>query len=244
MCSNYRRNVSMREYNVEIKGTWNYGAPRLSKKRALRAGMEIKLRRDPDNIHDENAVAVYRNRSKLGFLPSRVAFEVADYLDSGGSYYAAITSSRQTEGYYGKKYPLIFADLIFHDLIDSFYSDDYSRLSVMAKNIAREERKKTAQNRNSPELTSKPIAATNTLPRKMDVLAKIYSLICPLCMTILEANEDLKDVKIICGACNETFVYRYRLNCPLCQSQIEIKKASVDDQIRCTGCNGIFSLTP
>jgi hypothetical protein len=235
----------MREYNVEIKGTWAYGAARLSKNRALRAGMEIKLRRDPDNENDHNAVAVYRNRTKLGFLPREVAYEVANYLESGGSYSASITSSRQTKSFNGKKYPLIFADLIFHDLMgNSSYSDEWVKWAAQEEKRAREEREKANRNQIQNEAASRPSVANNTPPAKIDFSSKIFSLICPLCMSVLEANEDLKDVKIKCGACNETFVYRYRVTCPLCQAQIEIKKASVNDQIRCKGCNGVFRLTP
>ena len=41
------------------------------------------LRREPENKHDENAVAVYRHDKKLGYLPRGLAAKIAALLDFG-----------------------------------------------------------------------------------------------------------------------------------------------------------------
>lgn len=49
----------------------------------LSEGDDVKLRREPDNKYDENAVAIYSPRGKIGYIPAKHAFWVARAIDSG-----------------------------------------------------------------------------------------------------------------------------------------------------------------
>ena len=43
----------------------------------------LTLRREYENKHDENAVAVYRHDKKLGYVPRGLAAEIAALMDFG-----------------------------------------------------------------------------------------------------------------------------------------------------------------
>jgi HIRAN domain len=56
------------------------------------AGMQITFKREPDNVHDENAIAVYGGgakgdnpyyKLKLGYIPRKTAAVLAPALDKG-----------------------------------------------------------------------------------------------------------------------------------------------------------------
>jgi hypothetical protein len=177
----------MIKHEFEVKGTWAYGASRLSKKKALRAGMEVKLRREPDNNYDRNAVIVYRKRSKLGYLPADLAVKVAKYLDSGGTYSGSITMARQTTRN-GSKYPIVYAFVIFDNLFPV--------------------------NFNLPAKESKPSDLSfNTAPAPPPLLAfKAVSqsenwrqFNCTFCNTNLEVRNRYSRTEVECPACMMTF---------------------------------------
>jgi len=46
-------------------------------------GATIQLSREPDNIHDNNAIAVYFKGQKFGYIPKLLASEIAALLDKG-----------------------------------------------------------------------------------------------------------------------------------------------------------------
>ncbi len=53
-------------------------------------GLELELRRQPQNPVDENAVAVYYGALQLGFLRRQIAKHLAPIIDAGGRYRARI----------------------------------------------------------------------------------------------------------------------------------------------------------
>lgn len=63
-------------------------------RRRLRQGDLIQLVRDPDNEHDDNAVACFHGKVHLGFIPSRHDW-VARSLDEGDELQAVITDFDQ-----------------------------------------------------------------------------------------------------------------------------------------------------
>ena len=65
-----------------------------------KAGVPLILKREPDNPHDANAVAVsikartlivFSAEVQIGYLNADVASEIAPYIDSGGTVRAEIT---------------------------------------------------------------------------------------------------------------------------------------------------------
>ena len=58
----------------------------------LRAEAPLELRRQPDNPHDCNAIAVYYGKLQLGFFNKRLAARLAPLIDSGARYRARVAS--------------------------------------------------------------------------------------------------------------------------------------------------------
>jgi HIRAN domain len=57
---------------------------------AATPGARLELRRDPDNPHDENAIAVHARGEQVGWVPRELAAELAPELDAGRSWSAAV----------------------------------------------------------------------------------------------------------------------------------------------------------
>jgi len=58
----------------------------------LRPGLELRLRREPWNRHDPQAVAVYYRQEKLGYLPRTDNTTIARWLDQGRGLRASIAA--------------------------------------------------------------------------------------------------------------------------------------------------------
>ncbi len=58
----------------------------------LRLGTELELRRQPDNQHDPNAIAVHYGALQLGFISKGIAKHLAAPIDSGARYRARVES--------------------------------------------------------------------------------------------------------------------------------------------------------
>lgn len=70
--------------NVYIAGTQFHEVSESADLAALAAGDDLELRREPDNPHDEYAVAVYtRAQRKLGFIPRHQNRTIARIMDQG-----------------------------------------------------------------------------------------------------------------------------------------------------------------
>ena len=55
-------------------------------------GEQLKLRREPDNPQDANAIAVFRrNRDQLGYLSASLAEKLAPLLDAGTRFTAVVS---------------------------------------------------------------------------------------------------------------------------------------------------------
>jgi HIRAN domain len=57
---------------------------------ALAPGDRLELRREPDNPHDANAIAVHGGGAHLGFVPRELAAELAPELDAGRPWSAIV----------------------------------------------------------------------------------------------------------------------------------------------------------
>ena len=71
--------------------TYNEG-PMLFKK--LKVGKELILKAEPDNCKDENAVAVYCNEHKIGFVPAEKNYSMSKLLKCGHNPFIAIIQLR------------------------------------------------------------------------------------------------------------------------------------------------------
>ena len=52
---------------------------------AAGAGRPLTLMREPDNLHDSNAIAVHAGGAPIGFVPRELAAELAPQIDAGHS---------------------------------------------------------------------------------------------------------------------------------------------------------------
>jgi HIRAN domain len=57
---------------------------------AAAPGCRLELRRDPDNEHDPNAIAVLAGGEQVGWVPRELAAELAPELDAGRPWSAAV----------------------------------------------------------------------------------------------------------------------------------------------------------
>lgn len=58
----------------------------------LREGVELELRREPGNVHDANAIAVFYGNLQLGFIKRGIAAHIAAPIDAGERYRARVAS--------------------------------------------------------------------------------------------------------------------------------------------------------
>ena len=58
----------------------------------LQAGAPLELRRQADNPHDSNAIAVHYGQLQLGFFNKRLAAHIAPLMDAGARYGARVAS--------------------------------------------------------------------------------------------------------------------------------------------------------
>ena len=56
----------------------------------LAPGERLELRREPENEHDPNAIAVHGGGAHLGFVPRELAEEIAPALDAGEPWSAVV----------------------------------------------------------------------------------------------------------------------------------------------------------
>lgn len=82
-------------YSSAIVGL-KYQSGRAANAARLSVGQKVDLRREPENEHDPDAVAVYANGNMLGYIPARHAYWAAGILDRNGhvrAYVARIVTS-------------------------------------------------------------------------------------------------------------------------------------------------------
>ncbi len=80
---------------LPLAGFQHHSAPRLWP--LLDQGLRLRLRREPGNPHDPNAIALYLGDHKLGYIPRERNAPLAGMLDWGMSLTAAIVDLRESE---------------------------------------------------------------------------------------------------------------------------------------------------
>ena len=67
--------------SFEISGLRYYEALFIINK--LKIGKKLKLKIEPNNIYDENAIEIYYKKYKLGYIPKTANYSIATILKSG-----------------------------------------------------------------------------------------------------------------------------------------------------------------
>lgn len=67
--------------SFHISGFTYYEGPLWIKK--LKLGKKLKLKAEPENRYDENAVAVYYKNKKIGFVPKEKNYTISKLLNQG-----------------------------------------------------------------------------------------------------------------------------------------------------------------
>ena len=86
---------------ITLKGTRYYEAPTLYKANRLSSGLQVNLKREPNNPHDDNAVAVALSSSNqmLGHLPRELAPKYSKLITNGRLVTSVISEVTLDEGY-------------------------------------------------------------------------------------------------------------------------------------------------
>ena len=82
---------------VSVAGAARHHAQALADEGAVALGRPLRLRRDPDNEHDPNAIAVHPEAgiAQLGWVPREVAVDLAPALDAGRPWAAVALRERR-----------------------------------------------------------------------------------------------------------------------------------------------------
>ena len=82
---------------VNVAGAARHHADALADEEAVAPGRPLMLRRDPENAHDPNAIAVHPadGGPQLGWVPREVAVDVAADLDAGRPWAAVAMRERR-----------------------------------------------------------------------------------------------------------------------------------------------------
>jgi len=128
-------NRYMEKISTEVQGVWKYKASNLIEEGTLVPGTKARLKRQPKNRHDSNAIEVYVARKKIGYLPRNLAFRLAKNLDRGAPYEASVVSIGDRERKFNnKKYVNLYIKL---DLLiqDSHCKEDYNALLATSSEL-------------------------------------------------------------------------------------------------------------
>ena len=82
---------------ASVAGAARHHAQALADEHAVALGRPLTLRRDPDNEHDPNAIAVHAEGgvAQLGWVPREVAVDLAPALDAGRPWAAVALRERR-----------------------------------------------------------------------------------------------------------------------------------------------------
>jgi len=66
--------------------------------RKLQIGDKLKLKTEPNNRFDENAVEIYYKKYKLGYIPKRANYSIAQILNKGYNIFKIYIQDINEEG--------------------------------------------------------------------------------------------------------------------------------------------------
>ena len=85
---------------VSIAGLQHYRGDDLAE--LIKEGDPLKLLRQPDNTHDENAIIVMWHNNKIGYIPRALAKDIGRQIDSGVTITANIAELKPVK--FGRKW--------------------------------------------------------------------------------------------------------------------------------------------
>lgn len=97
-------------YDNYLRGTAYYYAEKLLS--IIKEGDELQLKREPDNVYDCFAIAVYYYGYKLGYIPAYENIVLANMLDKGVNLHAFVSLCDPDENMYRAIAIEVYADLI------------------------------------------------------------------------------------------------------------------------------------
>ena len=113
----------MDRLSTKVRGTWVISRDKeestsacLIREGKLIEGTKVRLRRQPNNKHDMNAIAVYLGPNKIGYLPRNLASRLASPLDDGCVYEACVTKIGKHTHWDGSTYPKVSLALFQQDV--------------------------------------------------------------------------------------------------------------------------------
>jgi hypothetical protein len=75
---------------MNVAGAGRHHAEAIASSDAVAPGRRLELRRDPENEHDPNAIAVLAGGDQVGWVPRELAAELAPELDAGRPWTAIV----------------------------------------------------------------------------------------------------------------------------------------------------------
>ena len=82
--------------NFYIAGLEYYESYKIQNK--LKIGDKLKLKTEPQNRFDENAVEIYYKKYKLGYIPKRANYSIAQILNKGHNIFKAYIQNIDENG--------------------------------------------------------------------------------------------------------------------------------------------------
>ena len=68
----------------------------------LEKGLVLRMQRHPENKHDENAIAVYYEKVKIGWVPRELNLIISRLMDAGKAFFCRIENVELVEEYWVK----------------------------------------------------------------------------------------------------------------------------------------------
>ena len=68
----------------------------------LEKGLVLRMQRHPENKHDENAIAVYYEKVRIGWVPRELNLIISRLMDAGKAFFCRIENVELVEEYWVK----------------------------------------------------------------------------------------------------------------------------------------------
>ena len=68
----------------------------------LEKGLVLRMQRHPENKHDENAIAIYYEKVRIGWVPRELNLIISRLMDAGKAFFCRIENVELVEEYWVK----------------------------------------------------------------------------------------------------------------------------------------------
>lgn len=104
------KNKATKVYDNYVRGLTHYDYKKL--KDHLKAGDELKLIREKENIYDSFAIQIYYENHKLGYIAAYENIVLANIMDGGGELMAYVSENNPKKSYTERLAIEVFVDLV------------------------------------------------------------------------------------------------------------------------------------